>query len=147
MSLVSRLMSEHGYEFFDHTADVGIKAYGQTLTELFIHCAQGLRELIAEDSRIDARQARTIQLSAADVESLLLAWLNKLLFWFSTERFLPERYELEEVIETMLCGRVYGEVFNPARHISGTEVKGITRHQLHVRQANGCWESQVIFDV
>jgi len=141
-------MSERkGYEFFDHTADVGLQAQGKTLTELFVHCAQGLRELIAEDSHIGARQVNTIQLSAADVESLLLAWLNELLFWFSTERFLPDRYEFDEVTETVLRGRVSGEAFNPARHISGTEVKGITRHQLQVWQANGLWHGQVIVDI
>ena len=141
-------MAEHkGYEFFDHTADVGIKAHGQTLTELFIHCAQGLRELIAEDSHIDARQVKAIQLSAADVESLLLAWLKELLFWFSTDRFLPERYEFDEVTETVLRGRVSGETFDPSRHVFGTEVKGITRHQLQVLQRDGLWRGQVIVDI
>ena len=141
------MSNDKGYEFFDHTADVGIKANGQTLAELFIHCAQGLRELIAEDSHIGARQVKTIQLSAADVESLLLAWLKELLFWFSTERFLPDRYEFDEVTETVLRGRVSGEAFNPVRHVAGTEVKGITRHQFLVNRVNSVWQAQVIFDV
>ena len=136
-----------GYEFFDHTADIGIRATGQTLGELFVHCAQGLRELVAEDSHVEVRHAKTVRLSATGVDSLLLAWLNELLFWFSADRFLPERYELDEVTEHGLCGRVYGEAFDPSRHVAGTEVKGVTRHQLIIKQAGSAWEAQVIFDV
>ena len=61
------------YEFFEHTADIGISAQGKTLAELFVRLAQGLVELIAEDSALGSRQARKIQLSADDAESLLLA--------------------------------------------------------------------------
>ena len=138
---------QSGYAFFDHTADVGIRARGETLHELFIHCAQGLRELIAEHSRVEARHVKVARLSATSVDSLLLAWLNELLFWFSADRFLPERYDLDNVSDTSLRGQVYGEPFDPSRHLSGTEVKGITRHQLAVKQVNGRWEAQVIFDV
>ena len=135
------------YEFFDHTADVGIRAHGPTLAELFIAMAQGLTELIAEDSRLEPKQERLVQLEAKSTESLLLAWLKELLFWFSSDRFLPVRYELDEVTPTTLRGRVRGETFDPARHAQGREVKAITRHQLSVRQADGRWQAQAIVDV
>ena len=136
-----------GYEFFDHTADVGIRAKGATLEELFIHMAQGLIELIAEDSVLHARQPRAVALTADDVEGLLLAWLQELLFWFSTERFLPVQYTLAAVTQTALMGTVRGDVFDPARHVQGREVKAITRHQLRVRQVDDEWEAEVIVDI
>ncbi len=136
-----------GYEFFDHTADVGVRATGRTLAELLIHLAQGLTELIAEESLIEPREARSIRLTADDVESLLLVWLQELLFWFSVDRFLPATCEFTDVSETVLRGTVRGERFDPSRHTCGTEVKGITRHQLQVEQRNGRWEAQVIVDV
>lgn len=140
-------MPPSDYEFFDHTADIGINARGATLAELFTHCAQGLTELIAEGSRLEPRTVRDIRLAAGNAEALLLAWLNELLFWFSSERFLPAQYDLDDVTETALSGRVRGEAFDPARHTSGTEVKGITRHQFFVKRAGSAWEAQVIFDV
>ena len=135
------------YEFFEHTADVGIKAQGATLTQLFVHMAQGLVELIAEDSLLKPSQERPIQLSATDAESLLLAWLQELLFWFSTNRFLPTTYTLEEVTETSVRGTVRGGTFDPTRHVQGREVKAITRHLLEVSQRNGQWYGQVIVDI
>ena len=34
------------YEVFEHTADIGLQAYGSTLSELFIHAAQGMESLM-----------------------------------------------------------------------------------------------------
>ena len=140
-------MSEKDYEFFDHTADIGIRAQGATLAELFVRLAHGLTELLAEDSKLTPRQARPIQLSATNAGSLLLAWLQELLFLFSTERFLPVEYGLEEVTETSLRGEVRGDTFDPARHAQGREVKAITRHLLEVRRRDGMWHGQVIVDI
>ena len=139
-------MTPKGYEFFDHTADIGIRAKGATLTELFAHLADGLLELIAEDSVLQPKTSRAIQLSADDATALLLAWLQELLFWFSTDRFLAVDYALE-VTPTSLRGSVRGDIFDPARHAQGREVKAITRHMLEVQQANGEWCGQVIVDI
>ena len=136
-----------GYEFLDHTADIGLRATGATLCELFIHAAQGLTALIAEDSTLKPTQIRAVQLSAPDVESLFLAWLQELLFWFSSERFLPVEYRLESVMPTGLRGQVSGDTFDPTRHAQGREVKAVTRHQLTVAQEAGGWRAQVLFDI
>ena len=136
-----------GYEFFEHTADVGMRAWGATLAELFAHAAQGLAALVAEDSAVQPAESRPVALSASSVEELLQAWLTELLVWFDAERFLPSVYDLESVSPTALRGSVRGERFDPARHTAGTEVKGITRHQFRVEQRGGRWEATLIFDV
>lgn len=140
-------MSDKGYEFFEHTADVGVTVHGATLEDVLVHAAQALTELIVEDSRLAPAEERTVALQAEDPKTLLLAWLNEVLFWFSTDRFLPVEFEVRVADERSVRGRVRGERFDPARHTSGTEVKGITRHQFRVEQVNGRWEAQVIFDV
>ena len=137
---------EKGYSFFDHTADIGIQAQGATLGELFINMAQGVIALIAEDSVLQPKDARPIHLSGDDPTSLLLRWLQELLFWFSTDRFLPVQYEVD-VTPTSVHGTVRGARFDPARHTQGREVKAITRHQLEVTQQNGVWRGRVIVDI
>ena len=139
--------AEKGYEFFEHTADVGLRATGNTLPELFTYCAQGLVELMAEDSAIEPTESRTVSLNAESAESLLQAWLTELIVWFDIDRFLPSAFELETVTETALCGRVRGGRFDPARHPSGVEIKGVTRHQFRVERVNNQWQASLIFDV
>ena len=141
------MSDDKSYKFFDHTADIGIKAQGATLAELFVAMAQGVTELIAEDSALEATQTRVIELSAESTESLLLAWLKELLFWFSSDGFLPARYELDAVTPTTLRGRITGDTFDLARHVQGREVKAITRHQLRVSQQHTIWQGQVIVDI
>ena len=102
---------------------------------------------MAEDSALRPVEARAVRLRAASVEALLHAWLTELLVWFDTDRFLPVEYALGSVSATALEGEVRGERFDPARHTSGAEVKGVTRHQFRVQQHAGRWEAQVIFDV
>ncbi len=135
------------YEFFDHTADVGMRATAPTLGALCVALARGLTELVAEDSRLEARETRPIDLAAEDAPTLVLTWLQELLFWFSTDQFLPVAYELEDVTPTRLRGRVRGQRFDPARHVQGREVKAVTRHLLDVRQEHGQWSGQVIVDI
>ncbi|MBI2094173.1 MAG: archease [Candidatus Omnitrophica bacterium] len=145
----SNLKGNNGmsYEFFDHTADIGIQAQGSSLAELLMAMACGLRELVAEDSLIQPQEQRAIKLAAEDPASLLRVWLQELLFWFSTDRFLPAKYELSNVTATTVEGRVQGERFDPMRHVPGREVKAITRHQLEVKQQAGKWFGRVIVDI
>ena len=141
------MTDDKGYEFFEHTADVGMRASGGSLAELFAHAARGLVALVAEDSALRPVETRAVRLRAASVEKLLHAWLSELLMWFDTDRFLPVDYALGPVSSTALQGEVRGERFDPARHIYGTEVKGVTRHQFQVEQRNGRWTATIIFDV
>ena len=135
------------YAFFDHTADIGIKAQAKTLAELFIAIAQGLVELIAEDSRLPPLEERRLTLSEPEPALLLWRWLDELLVWFSTDRFLPVEFQMDEVTPTSLKGAVRGGRFDPARHVQGREVKAITRHLLMVEQHHGMWHGEVIVDI
>lgn len=139
-------MSDKGYEFFDHTADVGLRVWGTSLEELFVRAARALTTLLVEESPITSTQARSVALSASSVDSLLRVWLSELLVWFSADHFLAGGYELK-ISPTQLVGRVQGERFDASRHVCGTEVKGVTRHQLSVNETHGRWEARVIFDV
>ena len=139
--------SEKGYEFFEHTADTGLRAYGETLEELFIHAAQGLITLLVEDSSIAPKEVRPITLDAHSVEELLRLWLKELLFWFNTDRFLPGTYQLEEITGGALRARLTGERFDASRHMHGVEVKGVTYHEFRVTQTADGWEASIIFDI
>lgn len=141
------MAAEPGYEFFEHTADTGVRVYGKTLRDLLIHAAQSLVSLLIENSPIAVTETRPVALTASSAEGLLRAWLKELLFWFATDRFLPGEYHLETVTPTELRGRVLGERFDPARHAQGTEIKGVTYHQFRVEQTSSGWEAELIFDV
>ena len=70
------------YELIDHTADVGIKAYGKTLSEAFENAAKGMFDIITDSSEIESIGQYNIELEAPDLEQLLVDWLSELLYLF-----------------------------------------------------------------
>ncbi|MCL4513680.1 MAG: archease, partial [Candidatus Eremiobacteraeota bacterium] len=68
------------YKIIDHTADIGLEAYGSNLEEAFIHAAEGMFSIISPAAQIKQEKSASFQIHAETVEDLLIAWLNKLLY-------------------------------------------------------------------
>ncbi len=134
------------FEEFDHTADVGIIARGRTKEELFEHAAAGMLQFLIDAEQGHAREWREVVVEADDLEGLLVAWLNKLLFLLNADGFLPVRWKIRELTDQQLRAEVGGEPVDPARHRFHLDVKAATYHQLQIRQ-NQEWQARVVFDV
>jgi len=136
------------YEIIDHTADLGIRAYGETLPKLFENIAFGMLESIAELDSIDEEREVEIDVQGDTLEDLLVAFLGELLFIHEVEEILFKRVEILQFNENNLSAIAYGEEKSPQKHIIYTEIKNVTYHQLKVEQsADGKWETLVIFDL
>ena len=138
------------YEYLEHTADLGIRAYGKTLKELFTHAAQGLFEAIADLDTVGSTTQIEIKVSAESLEELMVAWLDELNFRHEVEEVFFRRVEIRELSEKpwALSAAAYGEPKDFTRHAVYTEIKSVTYHQLLVEQTpDGGWVAQVIFDL
>lgn len=138
------------YEYLEHTGDIGIRAYGATLKELFINAAQGLLEAIADLDTVGATTQTEIEVMADSLEELMVAWLDELNFQHEVEEVFFQRVEIGEISEApyRLTAIAYGEPVDFAKHIVYTEIKSITYHQLIVeRTPDNRWIAQVIFDL
>ena len=67
------------FEIVDHTADVGVRAYGATPEELFANAALGMFSIIGDVERVAPRETRDVRAEAEDVALLLAAFLGELL--------------------------------------------------------------------
>src|SRR5437588_10696605 len=103
------MMTQKPYEVFEHTADIGLHAYGRTLPELFIHAAQGMESLVVAPEQVRESVSREIVVEGHDTVSLLIAWLNELIFLFDTEYLLFRSFEINTFTETAVRGRASGE--------------------------------------
>ena len=134
------------FEILEHTADTGIIAYGKDLRQAFANAARGLFSLITELETVKKVLERDIEVSAADRDSLLVAWLNELIYIFDTENILFKRFDITRLSQHHLVARGYGERVVRARHKLKTGVKAATYHMLAVEQEYG-WRLQVLFDI
>lgn len=133
------------YELVEHTADVGVKAYGKTIAEAFEHAAEGMFDIITDESTIQPIGEYTIILEAPDVEQLLVDWLSQLLFLNGAHSLVFGKFEVT-LTGTNLSARVLGEKFDTKKHRMGVEVKAVTYHMLQVHLEDPLFV-QVLFDI
>lgn len=133
------------FEFLEHTADIGLVAYGGSLAEAFANAACGLFSIIADRGGVRELECRQVEIGGEDAEGLLFEWLNRLIYLFDVEMILFKRFEMIDFNEYTLKARCYGEKYDPARHRLKTGVKSATYHQLKVDREKK--QVRVIFDV
>jgi len=134
------------FEIVDHTADVGIIAYGDDISQAFANAARALFSLITELDDMEEILHRDIELTAPDEESLLVKWLNELIYLFDTENIVFKRFDITKLNNTQLKARSYGEKVDSSKHRLKTGVKAATYHMLKVDKGDGC-RVQVLFDI
>ena len=133
------------FEFTEHTADIGLKAYGETLSRAFANAALGMFSLMAELKNVGEAESRRVEVNADDIEGLLFEWLNSLLYYFDVDMLLFKRFDIIEYEDNRLVAMCYGEPYDSSRHNLKMGVKSATYHQMEVnREKNSV---QVIFDV
>jgi len=79
------------WKIIDHDADSGFEAHGDTLDELFTESAAAFLFLCSGKSMAglqeEGRGTEHISLEAADLEELVVSWLNEILFLAETRSF------------------------------------------------------------
>lgn len=130
----------------EHTADVGVRATGATLTELFLQAALGLLEITgAWRPGVKGETVEIVLEGGSDLGALLVDWLSEVLYLQDTRDRLISDVSIESVEGSGLTGRV--TVIPRAGSVDGTPVKAITFHQLVVERSDGVWNAQVFFDI
>ncbi|MBI4537254.1 MAG: archease [candidate division NC10 bacterium] len=136
-----------GFELFAVTADQGIRAWGQTLPELFRQAARGLFSLIVEAGTVENREWVPVSATAGDRETLLVAWLNELLYLYETRALVMGEWRIRRLEDTALEAEAGGEAVDAARHALLGHVKAVTYHGLALYPTERGWEARVVVDV
>ncbi|HEY3992017.1 MAG TPA: archease [Ktedonobacteraceae bacterium] len=140
-------MTQRSYEVFEHTADIGLHAYGQDLPELFVNAAAGMESLMVAPAQIEARVSREVRVDGHDLVALLIAWLNELIFLFDTEYLLLKQFEIQDFTGTSLRATVSGEPYDSARHDLSSAIKAVTWHEAEVVSEATGYRARIIFDI
>jgi SHS2 domain-containing protein len=141
------------FEQFEHTADVGIKAYGKSLEELFENAAFGMFSIMVDLKGVEQKGEFKVVLRTNDMEKLLVDWLSELLYIHevydvllndfkveirkSEQEDAKARFELEALVR--------GETIDRDRHRLGAMIKAVTYHMLEINEKDDYLT--VLFDV
>jgi len=133
------------FQLIEHTADIGLTAYGSNLAEAFANAAYGLFSIITEPNKLREAESLVVAVNAEDAEGLLFNWLNHLIYVFEVEHLLFKGFDITEFTEHDLKATCRGERYDPSRHQLKLGVKSATYHMLKVDGEKN--RVQVIFDV
>lgn len=136
------------YEPFEHTAEAGIIARGASLAEAFANAAEGMYALMLDLETVAEREEREIALDGESTEQLLVDWLLELIFLTETEDMVFRRFQIDELSESHLRARAWGERFDTERHRSyNVMVKAVTQHLLEIAREDSGYRIRVLFDI
>lgn len=140
------------FEFLEHTADVYIAAYGQSLEEAFENAASAMFETMTELEKIEPKVEDTVEVEGQDEYALLYDWLEALLVKFDVSGYLYREFQVSPIEKTTqglkLNANIWGEVFNPEKHMSKVGVKAVTYHRMEIiRDPDGNVVVKFILDI
>lgn len=138
------------FEIIDHTADIGLLAYGKTKREVFINAAKGMFEIIAGENRnLKENFYDKIKLEAESLEDLLIAWLNELIYIGETRLVILNKFRIKELSDHQIKAEIRGTKINQLCFKVEKEIKAVTYHCLEIKkdEESGLWKAKVIFDI
>jgi SHS2 domain-containing protein len=135
------------FELLEHPADIGFRARGATLEELFANCARALVFITLDSSQIRPAQSVSLSADGIDYESLLVNWLNEVLYYVDGKRIALDTFEISQLNDTRIECIARGELRDLRKHPPRLVVKAVTYHQLKVQRTESRWIAEVYVDV
>jgi SHS2 domain-containing protein len=134
------------YEYFEVTADIGFKAYGENLNEAFENASIAMFNIITDTSNVTPSKEIEFEISSEDEVSLLYDYLEELLFHHEVDFMLFSQFHVQ--IDENLClrAKIKGEEIDWDKHERKTEIKAITFHKMDVKKTDHV-ELQAIVDL
>jgi SHS2 domain-containing protein len=136
-------VSASGFEEVDHTADWALRARGANLEELLENAARGMLHLMGAEPGSGEPARSSLSTQAADDESLLVAWLDELLYRLETQRVTFGRMNIHTTPDHRLAAEIEEM---PLLGVERT-IKAVTYHNLAIERTPEGLAAVVVFDV
>jgi SHS2 domain-containing protein len=140
-------MDPRGFEVLEHPADIGFRAFGATLPDLYAASAVAMLSIAGDPEAAEPREDRRIAVESGDREGLMVDWLNEVLYWYDGRLFAFREFRVEAFADTRIEAVGLGEPRDPERHRARLIVKAVTYHQLRIEERGGQWIAEVYVDI
>ncbi|MDP3889279.1 MAG: archease [bacterium] len=143
------------FKLLPHTADIKVRVFGKTLPEFFRNAVVAMFQSIGpsvpdccvENERIVCDElpiARELEITSSDRVALLVDFLSEALY-------LSDVYDeayfdaiIKEVTDTHIKATLQGVKITGFEVV---EIKAVTYHGLDIKQVNGSWQADIVFDI
>jgi SHS2 domain-containing protein len=131
-----------GFEEIEHTADWALRVWAPDLASLLETAARGMNHLA--ELKLERKRAYVcdFSLQADDRESLLVNFLNEILYCAEVEQRGFDHYELH-LEDLVLQATLFGAGIVSQKK----EIKAVTYHNLKIEETKRGLEVEIVFDV
>ena len=129
------------HEWRSHTAEIELAVEAESEAAVFVEAAEAFGELVGLDEGGEKAE-HDVRIEAADRETLLVQWLEELIFLADTESFVPDGVRNIRLDGNVLHGTLVGR-----RAPLEPLVKAATYHGLHFAHDDDAWHARVVLDV
>lgn len=139
-----------GFSFLEHTADVGVRAWGSTPGAAFAAAANGMYAIMlgGENSHPAGPVAEfRIDVSGDTWPDLLVNWLAELLYLFSVDGLVAHSCDFVVCGPPECIAAVTGSVLDEDCQVAGGEIKAVTYHHMEIDIRPERTLVQVVFDI
>ncbi|MFH1553163.1 MAG: archease [Candidatus Omnitrophota bacterium] len=135
------------YEQIPHTADLAARIYGQNIPELFENAAYAMFALMGDIDRLELEETVLVEVEAPDTESLLVTWLNELLYRAYSRSALFSEFKVLSLEGNKLRAEAKGQRLGENKERLRSEIKAATYHDLEIEKSDEGYQVTVVFDV
>lgn len=135
------------WELFHHGADIGVRGRGATKAAAFEAVATALTGVVTDPAAVRAETPVDIRCEAPDDVTLLVDWLNAVIYEMAVRRLLFSVFSVS-IADGRLSAVATGEQVDRARHQPAAEPKGATYTLAAVRpDGEAGWVAECVVDV
>ena len=127
----------------EHTADRAFRVRGKNLGELFVNAADALFRLQRQRTGKTSGVAREVGVEGYDRETLLVNWLNEILYLQEANNETFNRAEILEISGQHLKAKLFAQRDRRVQRL----IKAVTFHGLRIQETRTGFEAEIIVDV
>jgi SHS2 domain-containing protein len=131
------------YEQVEHTADLALRVHGQDMPTLFANSAYAMFCELADLRSVVPLVNRPVTVDSIDHESLLINWLNELLYLHETQGEVYVAFDIHE----LSCQELRATVHGAHTENIETVIKAATFHNLAILKTDTGYEVTIVFDI
>ncbi len=145
------------FEAIPHTADIEIRVYGRTLEELFRHALIGMFQSIGPQTNLPECRVEydrlicdifprqhEIEVQSFDINSLLVDFLSEALYLSDVYDQAYLDVDIHQLTPKSIKATLHGIDITGFEVV---EIKAVTYHDLDIKQRDGIWQTDIVFDI
>jgi SHS2 domain-containing protein len=134
---------DFGFHEIEHTADTAIRVWAPDLPKLFVEAAKGMNSLTGVRLDQKERKSHSLSLEAQEIESLLVIFLEEILFLGEANGLGFDEFSVEIKDGFSLSANLQGAKICEKQK----EIKAVTFHNMEILKTKSGFEVIIVFDV